>query len=335
MCFQICTATAINAAKSSSPSNAKAMWCRDSLTATDSGLCVTIVKNHRPFSMQRDLDAFVQTACAFDPADSLLPFTVEGVLAGWMKRSFADRLSQWPEFFSVRPRGVAMLGDFETALHRSVAIAEVVESLATETVINGWRGELVTVAETFYSPPLFHIERAASRYFGLTMYASHLNGLTTKNGAPHMWIAQRADTKAVDPGKLDNLAAGRIARGMGAFDTLVKESFEEAGIAPELANTAHGAGVVRCKREVEEGMHHEIMFVHDILLPENFVPQNQDGEVSGFQCIPIAELMARLEEDPDEFTVDAALVVLDCLIRRGFVTSDRKDYLEIIHAMRP
>ena len=285
--------------------------------------------------MQRDLDTFVQAACMFDPADSLLPFTVEGVLAGWVKRSFADHLREWPEFFAVRPRSVGMLSNFETALHRSVAIAEVVESLATETVITGWRGELVTVAETFYSPPLFHIERAASRHFGLTMYASHLNGLTTKNGEMSMWIARRADNKSVDPGKLDNLAAGRISRGMSPYETLIKESFEEAGISPELAMTANGSGMVRCKREVEEGMHHELMFVHDIMLPESFVPQNQDGEVSGFQCMPIKKMRERLEEDPDEFTVDAALVILDCLIRRGYFTSERTDYLEIIHALRP
>ena len=285
--------------------------------------------------MQRDLDTFVQAACMFDPADSLLPFTVEGVLAGWVKRSFADHLREWPDFFSVRPRSVGMLSNFETALHRSVAIAEVVESLATETVITGWRGELVTVAETFYSPPLFHIERAASRYFGLTMYASHLNGLTTKNGEMSMWIARRADNKSVDPGKFDNLAAGRISRGMSPFETLIKESYEEAGISPVLAATANSTSVVRCKREVEEGMHHELMFVYDIILPENFKPQNQDGEVSGFQCVPITTMLERLEESPDEFTVDAALVVLDCLIRRGYFTSERTDYLEIIHALRP
>ena len=285
--------------------------------------------------MQKNLDAFVQSACAFDPADTLLPFTVEGVLAGWMKRSFAEHLREWPQYFSVRPRGVGMLGDFETAEHRSVAIAEVVETLATQTVINGWRDELVTVAETFYSPALFHIERAASRHFGLTMHASHLNGLTARNGEPHMWIAQRAANKSVDPDKLDNLAAGRISRGMKPFDTLVKESFEEAGIPPELAKTAKGAGVVRCKREVEEGMHHELMFVHDIILPESFVPHNQDGEVSGFECVPITKMMQRLEGNPDKFTVDAVLVALDCLIRRGYFTSERHDYLEIIHALRP
>jgi 8-oxo-dGTP pyrophosphatase MutT (NUDIX family) len=285
--------------------------------------------------MQRDLDTFVQGACMFDPADSLVPFTVEGVLVGWMRRAFAERLNEWPEYFSVRPRGVGMLGDFETALHRSVAIAEVVESLATETVISGWRGELVTVAETFYSPPLFHIERAASRYFGLTMHASHLNGLTTRNGELQMWIAQRADSKSVDAGKLDNLVGGRIARGMSPIETLVKESFEEAGIPPALAKTATGAGVVRCKREVKEGMHNELIFVHDLMLPESFVPKNQDGEVSRFECVPIAEMLDRLEGNPDEFTDDAVLVALDCLIRHGLFTSERSDYLEVIHALRP
>ena len=285
--------------------------------------------------MHKSLAEFAADACTFDPADSLLPFTVDGVLAGWMKRSFAERLENWPEYFTVRPRGVGMLGHFETPEHRSAAIAEVVESLAAETVISGWRGELVTACESFYSPPLFHIERAATRHFGLTVYASHLNGLTTKNGVPHMWIARRAEDKAIDPGKLDNLAAGRISRGMTPFETLVKESWEEAGIKPELARTAKGAGAVRCKRAVDEGLHNEIIFVHDIELPESFVPANQDGEVAEFTCMPINELLRRLESTPGEFTVDATLVALDCLIRRGVVGSDREDYLDLIHALRP
>ena len=285
--------------------------------------------------MHKPLAEIVENACTFDPADSLLPFTVDSVLAGWMKRSFAERLEQWPEYFAVRPRGVGMLGHFETPEHRSAAIAEVVESLAAETVITGWRGELVTACETFYSRPLFHIERAATRHFGLTVYASHLNGLTVRNGEPHMWIARRADTKAIDPGMLDNLAAGRVARGMTPNETLIKESREEAGINAELARTAKGAGAVRCKRAVDEGLHNEIIFVHDIVLPESFSPANQDGEVAEFTSVPIAELLRRLETEPGDFTVDAALVILDCLIRRGFIGSDRDDYLDLIHALRP
>jgi 8-oxo-dGTP pyrophosphatase MutT (NUDIX family) len=277
---------------------------------------------------------FVQAACEFDPSDSLIPFTVEGVLAGWMKRSFAERLREWPHLFSVRPRGVGMTASFEDAEKRSAVLAEVVETLASADAIRGWRGELVTVAESFYAPSLFHIERAASRYFGLTMYASHLNGLTVRNGQPYMWLAKRSQSKHIDPGLWDNLVAGRIARGYTPIDTMHKECFEEAGISPELASQVRGAGAIRCKREVEEGLHNEVLFLHDIILPESFVPVNQDGEVEAFECVPIADLLARLEH-PAQFTVDAALVIIDCLLRRGYFSSDRAEYLDLIHALRP
>lgn len=285
--------------------------------------------------MKKNLAEFVADACTFDPTDSLLPFTVNGVLAGWLKRSFAEHLEAWPEYFTVRPRGVGMLGHFETAEHRSAAIAEVVESLAAQTVITGWRGELVTASESFHSPPLFYVERAASRHFGLTVYAAHLNGITSRKGEPCMWIGRRADSKATDPGKLDNLTAGRISRGFTAFETLVKECGEEAGMSAELAGTARPAGAIRTRYAVEEGLHNEVIFVHDLDLAETFVPENRDGEVSGFMCLSIAEILAMIETRPDEFTRDAAMVILDCLIRRGFLTADREDYLDLIHAMRP
>ena len=282
----------------------------------------------------RALLKFVQRSCLFDPAASLLPFNVNGVVAGWMKRSFAAHLDQWPEHFSIRSRGVSMHGHFASAEQRSAALAEVVETLVGQDVIHGWRGELLTVAESLYAPPLFHIERAASRYFGLTVYAVHLNGLTERNGALHMWIAQRANSKAIDPGKLDNLTAGRIARGFTPQQTLLKEAAEEAGVPAELANRATGNGAVRCKCSVEEGLHHEIMFAHDLLLPADFTPVNHDGEVAEFRCHPIAEVM-RMLETPAQFTTDAALVIIDCLIRRGYIGADRSDCLQLIQAMRP
>ncbi len=284
--------------------------------------------------MTSALNNFVKAASTFHPSDSLLPFNVDGTLVGWMKKSFAERLADWPELFVLRPRGVSMIGDFSNAEHRSAAMAEVVESLATQDVIRGWRSELVNVGETFHSPPLFYIERAASRYFGLTMYAAHLNGLTAREGQPYMWLAKRAESKFMDPGKIDNVAAGRIARGYTPMTTLVKECHEEAGIPADLANQARAAGAVRCKREVEEGLHKEIVFVHDLILPETFVPTATDGEVESFECVPIADLLTRLE-NPAQFTVDAALVIVDCLLRRGYITSDRDDYLDLIHAMRP
>ena len=50
-----------------------------------------------------------------------------------------------------------------------------------------------------------------------------------------MWVARRARTKATYPGKLDNMVAGGHPLGISAFDNLLKECYEEAGIPPEIA----------------------------------------------------------------------------------------------------
>jgi isopentenyldiphosphate isomerase len=285
--------------------------------------------------MQKRLLEFVQNATAFDPAETLLPLNVGMVRVGWLKSSFAEQLNNWPELFSVRPRGVGIIGEFDSADHRSAALGEVIEALATAGYIKGWRNEQISVAESFYAEPQFHIERAATRPLGITVYGSHLNGLTVKNSQPQVWLARRAASKEIDPGLLDNLAAGRIARGYGPFDTLVKEAGEEAGIAEAAAKTAKCAGATRTCHETAEGLHAEIVFTYDLILPDSFTPQNQDGEVAEFICMPIGEVITLLDSDPAQFTTDAVLVMVDCLIRRGYLAPARDDYLELIHAMRP
>ena len=283
--------------------------------------------------MPHQLTKRVIDATSFDPAATMLPFTANGLLVGWLRQGFAAHLEAWPETFSVRPRGISLMGDHLSAEHRSAVLAKIIESLATQEVIRGWRGEQVTVAESFYAPSIFYIERAASLYFGLTMYASHLNALVMRKGTPHMWLARRAAHKHQDPGKLDNIAAGRIARGFSPIETMIKESFEEAGIVERVAKNAKSTGALKSRYEGEEGLHHEIIFTHDIVLPENFIPQNQDGEVAEFICIPVDEIMKMIEDDA-EFTTDAMLVIVDCLIRHAYITSDRDDFLELIQAIK-
>lgn len=284
--------------------------------------------------MSPSLLEYLDSICSFNPKLTMVPFTANGVLAGWMRPDFAEHLERWPEYFSVRNRGVGMLGHFESPEHRSAAIAEVIETLAEQTVIQHWRAELVTVSESFYAPPLFHLERAATRHLGVTVYGAHLNGVTVKRGEPFMWIAERAADKDTDPGKLDNIAAGRIARAMSPLQTMVKEAGEEAGIDAALAASIKSSGAIRSARETEAGYHHEIIFTHDLILAETFEPINQDAEVNAFHCLPLREVMDLLERNPAAFTVDAALVIVDFLIRRGYFTSRREDYLDLITLMR-
>ena len=66
-----------------------------------------------------------------------------------------------------------------------------------------------------------------------------------------------------------------------------------------------------------DGLQVETLFVHDLALPPDFVPLNQDGEVSGHRLVDLGEAarLAAQEDGPDEVTIDASLVVLDYLLR--------------------
>lgn len=280
---------------------------------------------------------FVQEACNYNPADDLIPFVAEGTLIGWLKPEFAQHLQNWPDVFTVKPRGVTLSSEFSDADKRSTALAEIVEALAMNGVIKGWRNEQISISDTFYSEPILHIERAAARYFGFMVYASHTTGHTVNDGMPLIWLARRAKTKDIDPGKLDNLVGGRVARGMTATETMHKEAWEEAGIDAELAKMARAAGAIRVCRAIPEGVHREIIFVHDLYLSPDFRPQNQDGEVERFYCVRPEDALARVEQmtTGGDFTVEAALVMLNFLIRRGFFSPERPDYVDILRLMKP
>jgi len=280
---------------------------------------------------------FVQTACNYNPADDLIPFVAEGTLVGWVTREFAKQLENWPEVFTVRPRGVTLSSDLGDPDQRSQALGEVIEALADSGIIKGWRNEQISVADSFYSDPILHVERAAARYFGFMVYASHCTGHTVADGMPMIWLARRAKTKDVDPGKLDNLVGGRISRGMSPTETMYKEAFEEAGITKDMAKIARAAGALRVCRKIPDGVHREIIFVHDLYLSPDFRPENQDGEVERFYCVSPDDALTRVEQMAmgGDFTVEAAIVMLNFLVRRGFFSPERPDYVELLRAMKP
>lgn len=287
-----------------------------------------------PFS---PLLTFVQDACNYNPADDLIPFVAEGSLIGWVTRGFAEQLGNWPEVFTVRPRGVTLSSDLGDVDQRSLAMAEVIEALATSGMIKGWRNEQISVGDSFYADPILHVERAAARYFGFMVFASHCTGHTVADGMPMIWLARRSKTKHIDPGKLDNLVGGRISRGMSATDTLYKEAWEEAGIPKDTAKAARAAGALRVCRKIPEGVHREIIFVHDLYLGQEFRPENQDGEVERFYCVTPEDALARVEKmtTGGDFTVEAAIVMLNFLVRRGFYSPERADYVDLLRAMTP
>ena len=86
----------------------------------------------------------------------------------------------------------------------------------------------------------FMMERAASALFGVVTYGVHMSVYEEDidaEGVPmahRMWIPTRSSSKPTWPGWLDNSVAGGIPAGFGPFETLVKESMEEASIEENI-----------------------------------------------------------------------------------------------------
>jgi 8-oxo-dGTP pyrophosphatase MutT (NUDIX family) len=236
---------------------------------------------------------------SFNPG-RYVPFFAAGRHVGWLRPELAARLAAWPAVFKSSADEVRLLDN--------QSLEGVVEQLAQEGFILGWRNERYGISG------LFEIERAAARPFGLTTYAVHINGISFDEKS--MWIARRSASKPIDPGMLDNLVGGGISAGSSLEETLVKEAWEEAGIEAELARSAKRGGTVRILREVPEGVQSEVISVYDLRLPADFEPKNQDGEVAEFMLLPFAEVL-RLLRDTEQFTLDATLVAMDYFNRRS------------------
>jgi 8-oxo-dGTP pyrophosphatase MutT (NUDIX family) len=254
-------------------------------------------------------------------------------IVGWLRPSFADQLRRWPHFFDVNPAYVTLKAKPQTPAGRTAAMAEVTQELARDGVIRGWRDELVSIYPHYGMPELLRIERAASRHFGIMGYAAHLNGFTRQGGLAHVWISRRSADKPVDPDKLDNLVGGRIAAGMTVDETLRKEAWEEAGLAPSLLGDLNCVSAVRVEYSVPEGLHREILFVHDLWLPPDYRPANQDGEIAEIRLVPVEEAIQSLLAG--EFTLDAGTAMVDGLLRLGAVLPEDPQYLDLQRLLKP
>jgi 8-oxo-dGTP pyrophosphatase MutT (NUDIX family) len=257
----------------------------------------------------------IDAARRFD-APRHLPFTIDAVQVGWIRRRDVALLASWPDVFECDAAQVRLAPHFDTLELRSAALASVIGALAAQGHIVGWRDETYAIRNSFDAPPLALIERAAARFFGTTTYAAHVNGLVVRADQPPLvWIARRSLDKPTDPGMLDNLVGGGIGWGYTVREALLKECWEESGIPPEVAQGARAGGTLHVLQELPEGTQAEQLFVFDLELGEDFTPRNQDGEVSEHRLARVDEVRTWLASG--QMTVDASLAMLDALLRAG------------------
>ena len=216
------------------------------------------------------------------------------------------------ELLTVQAEGVALHCDTD-------ALAQLNQSLRDQGLIVAWRDEPFALLDPASGARLCAMERAAARFWGTLTLGAHANGFVAdRHGRPtHLWIAQRAFDKATDPGLFDNLIGGGVPDGQTPWQALVREGWEEAGLDADTARRATPGHVLRLMRDIPEGLQHEWLYVHDLALARGRQPHNQDGEVAGFHCLPIAEALQLAAGA--QMTVDAALATLDFALRRALL----------------
>jgi len=267
--------------------------------------------------------------CAGYDLAGYVPFRVEGAEVGRIRRDVVDLFRPYDEVLAVSETGIDFISRYRTVDARTKALSLILEDLRTRGHVPGWRDEPYPVGVGFNQPVLLEMERAAVPLFGVRGYGVHMNGWLIRGGQMHMWIAKRSMTKPTGPGKLDQMVAGGQPTGLSLRDNMIKECGEEAGLPFEIAKNVQPVGTISYCTERSEGLRQDVLFNFDLEVPDDFEPVNVDGEVEAFMLWPIDEIIARLS-NTDDFKFNSALVIIDFLIRRGFIEADDPDYADIV-----
>jgi 8-oxo-dGTP pyrophosphatase MutT (NUDIX family) len=247
------------------------------------------------------------------------PVWLDGERVGSVAEAHLPLLAAHPADFAVAEAGVEIR---IAPAERESRLAALHRRWHADGVIIGWRDEAYALSPLDgpeAGRPRVAIERAASRFWGSLTFGAHANGYVRgADGRPAaLWIAQRSASKPTDPGLFDNLVGGGVPLHQQPADALVREAWEEAGLAPDQAQHAQPGRVLHLARDIPEGFQLEWLFAFDLELPVGFAPQNQDGEVQGFRLLPLADALALAQGET--MTVDASLVTLDFADRHGLL----------------
>lgn len=126
--------------------------------------------------------------------------------------------------------------------------------------------------------------------------------------------------------------------GMGVLENMEKEAAEEAGIPGHLARQAVPAGAVSYTasytyKSGTPGLKQDVLFVFDLLLPDDFVPRTVDGEVEKFELMEISQVM-EIVSTTDQYKDNCNLVLIDFFIRHGQLDPSAHGYLDLVSGVR-
>jgi len=273
-------------------------------------------------------------ACNAHDLAAYRPLCCAGRQIGWVKPGFAQRLADFADVFRIEGDRVEISSSLTTPDARTQAFRRVTSALVASGELSPPKGEDYAIVEDWGQPALFLLDRAQVSYFGFKAFGLHVNGFVREGNRHKLWIGTRALDKPVAPGKLDNMVAGGQPAGLSLAENLLKEAAEEADIPAALAATATPVGALRYCLEGRHGLKPDTMFLYDLEVPPDFTPRNTDGEMIAFTLMEVEEVMERIRCS-DDFKFNVNLVIIDFLIRHGYLSPDLEpDYMEIVTGLR-
>lgn len=265
--------------------------------------------------------------------DHFLPFLVEAQQYGWVRPEFAKILAGFPDAFQITEAGLEMPAVLGSPGERTLAAAEVMETLHSNGTIDTWVGESYPVVKAWGDRPQMYLERAAAAYMGVKAFGVHVNGLVIRQGELHLWVATRAKDKPTFPGMLDHIAAGGQPAGLSLELNVIKECLEEAAIPADISSEAELVSEIEYCMETRRGLRPDTIFVFDLELSDDFTPYNTDGEVESFELMSIEEV-AEIVMNTCKFKPNCNLVIIDLLMRKGFIPQDWAEEHGLSHLLR-
>ncbi|BCX54564.1 MULTISPECIES: NUDIX hydrolase [Comamonas] len=181
------------------------------------------------------------------------------------------------------------------------------QAMRSAGLAGAWRNEQLAVCNA-EGRQLATVERGAVRPLGIATRAVHLVGACADGS---IWVQQRSEDKANNPGMWDTLMGGMVSAADGLAEALARETWEEAGLhVAELGELRHGGNVMFARPSDEaEGQGYMVERIDwfSALVPDALQPVNQDGEVQRFERLELTEVQGWMLQG--RFTPEASLVL--------------------------
>ncbi|MDC1172131.1 DUF4743 domain-containing protein [Alphaproteobacteria bacterium] len=263
-----------------------------------------------------------------------VPWSISNEVVGYISKDTASKLLTFDQIFYERDKSLHLSEVLNTPSRRTKAVAKLLDTLRAESLGGEKLHENYAVRKRIGHPTLMNIDRGASTYFGIISTGFHLNGFVIHGNQIKMWVATRSLDRATFPGQLDNVVAGGQPSNLTIAENVIKECNEEASIPAWLAVEALSTGLISYRMRSSGGLRRHVMYTYDLVMPVDFIPKPNDGEVENFSLVNIEDIEEILQKSPNAFKFNCNLVVIDFLIRHGLIHSEDPVYFEIINGLR-